>query len=266
MKNNNDIREADLGVTSYGWDMLRSISKSSSYYMSTPHFERIWWDKGSDHRKPVSIWRPLPRPGFTILGDCITVGLEPPTLGLMFRNDTSGLSAKPVQFTRIAHVVGKGIEEAFFWFPISPPGYASMGCIVSRTDAMPCVESLCCLRMDLVNQANISDEAISKGSSSSGSNNWSIWKVQNQASTFLARSDLRKPSIRLAYSIADCVKPKSRQNISAEMKLRCFSLTVLDGLYGMMTPLFYATVSNLNLVTTGRLEAMNAVSISSIGA
>ncbi|XP_020520361.1 uncharacterized protein LOC18430003 [Amborella trichopoda] len=266
MKNNNDIREADQGVTSYGWDMLRSISKSSSYYMSTPHFERIWWDKGSDHRKPVSIWRPLPRPGFSILGDCITEGLEPPTLGLMFKNDTSGLSAKPVQFTRIAHVVGKGIEEAFFWYPISPPGYASMGCIVSRTDAMPCVESLCCLRMDLVNQANISDEAISKGSSSRGSNNWSIWKVKNQASTFLARSDLRKPSSRLAYSIADCVKPKSRQNISAEMKLRCFSLTVLDGLYGMMTPLFDTTVSNLNLVTTGRLEAMNAVLISSIAA
>lgn len=61
--------------SSAGWDILRSISRGSDC-MSTPHFERIWWDKGSDLRRPVSIWRPLPRPGFSVLGDCITEGLD----------------------------------------------------------------------------------------------------------------------------------------------------------------------------------------------
>lgn len=60
---------------SSGWDILRSLSKNSSYYISTPHFERIWWDKGGDLRRPISIWRPIPRPGYSVLGDCVTEGL-----------------------------------------------------------------------------------------------------------------------------------------------------------------------------------------------
>lgn len=62
--------------TSSGWDVLRSMSKVTSCYVSTPHFKRIWWDKGSDLRQPVSIWRPVARPGHAILGDCITEGLD----------------------------------------------------------------------------------------------------------------------------------------------------------------------------------------------
>lgn len=58
-----------------------------------------------------------------------------------------------------------------------------------------------------------------------------------QACTFLARSDAKKPSSRLAYTIGDSVKPKTRENITAEMKLRCLSLTVLDSLCGMVCAL-----------------------------
>ncbi|XP_010266663.1 PREDICTED: uncharacterized protein LOC104604129 isoform X2 [Nelumbo nucifera] len=253
-------------VGSSAWDVLRSISKPSSYYVSTPHFERVWWDKGSDIRRPISIWRPIPRPGFAILGDCIIEGLEPPALGITFVADNPEISAKPVQFTKVAHIVAKGIDEAFFWYPIAPPGYASLGCIVSKTDEAPHMDFFCCPRMDLVNQTNILEVPISRSSSSKGSHCWSIWKVENQACTFLARADLKKPSSRLAYTIGDSMKPKTRENISAEMKLRCFSLTVLDNLCGMMMPLFDVTITNINLATHGSLEAMNAVLISSIAA
>lgn len=63
-------------ATSSGWDILRSISKATNSYVSTPNFERIWWDKGSEARCPVSIWRPIARPGYAILGDFITEGLD----------------------------------------------------------------------------------------------------------------------------------------------------------------------------------------------
>lgn len=62
-------------ANSSGWDVIRSISKATSY-MSTPHFERLWWDKGSEIRRPVSIWRPITRTGCAILGDCITEGSD----------------------------------------------------------------------------------------------------------------------------------------------------------------------------------------------
>ncbi|XP_050374958.1 uncharacterized protein LOC126792594 [Argentina anserina] len=249
-----------------GWDVVRSISKATKCYISTPNFERIWWDKGSDIRRPVSIWRPIPRRGYAILGDSIIEGLEPPAVGIIFKADDPEISAKPVQFTKVAHVVGKGFDEAFFWYPIAPPGYASIGCIVSRIDEPPPINSFCCPRMDLVSQANILEVPISRSSASKGSQCWSIWRVENQACTFLARGDLKKPSSRLAYAIGDSMKPKTRENITAEVKLRCLSVTVLDSLCGMMTPLFDMTITNIKLATHGRMEAMNAVLISSIAA
>ncbi|XP_071939359.1 uncharacterized protein [Coffea arabica] len=263
-----DTREllTTQGTTSSGWDILRSISKATTCYMSTPHFKRIWWDRGSDLRRPVSIWRPMPRPGYAILGDCITEGLEPPPLGIIFKADNPEISSKPVQFTKVAHIGMKGLDEVFFWYPIAPPGYASLGCIVTQNDEAPNLQLFCCPRLDLVSQTNVLEMPITKYSSSKASQCWSIWKVENQACTFLARSDLKKPSSRLAFAIGDAVKPKTRENITAEMKIRYFSLTVLDSLCGMMTPLFDATVTNLKLATHGRLEAMNAVLIASIAA
>ncbi|KAM1215633.1 hypothetical protein ACFX13_012262 [Malus domestica] len=248
------------------WDIVRSISKANNCFMSTPNFERIWWDKGSDLRQPVSIWRPIARCGYAILGDCITEGLEPPAVGIIFKADDPEVSAKPVQFTKVAHIVGKGFDEVFFWYPLAPPGYASLGCIVSRTGEAPCVDIICCPRIDFVNQANILEAPISRSLTSKGSQCWSVWRVENQASTLLARADLKKPSSRLAYAIGDSLKPKTRENITAEVKLRCFSLTVLDSLCGMMKPLFDTTITNIKLATHGRLEAMNAVLISSIAA
>ncbi|KAK9139107.1 hypothetical protein Scep_008788 [Stephania cephalantha] len=259
-------QENHQNSSSSGWDIVRSISRVNGYYMSTPHFERIWWDKGGDLRRPVSIWRPVTRPGYGILGDCITEGLEPPALGIIFKCNSPEVSAKPVQFAKVSHIERKGLDDAFFWYPIAPPGYASLGCIVSKTDEAPKMDYFCCPRMDLVNPANIIELPISRSSSSKGSHCWSIWKVENQASTFLARTDLKKPSSRLAYSICDSVKPKTRENVSAEMKLRFCSLTVLNSFYGTMTPLFDTTIKNINLVTHGRPESMNAVLISSIAA
>ncbi|KAK4730781.1 hypothetical protein R3W88_023769 [Solanum pinnatisectum] len=253
-------------ATSSGWDIIRSISKATSCYISTPNFERIWWDRGSDLRPAVSIWRPIRRPGYAVLGDCITEGLEPPPLGIMFKADNPELSAKAVQFTKVAHIAGKGLEEAFFWYPVAPPGYAALGCVVTHSNEAPDLDNFCCPRMDLVSQANVLEMPISRSSGSRASQCWSIWKVDNQACTFLARSDLKKPSSRLAFTLGDSVKPKTRDNITADMKIRCFSVTLLDSLCGMVTPLFDATITNIKLATHGRLEAMNAVLISSMAA
>ncbi|KAK8661863.1 hypothetical protein V6N13_091452 [Hibiscus sabdariffa] len=257
---------SDQSASSSGWDILRSISKASSCYVSTPHFERMWWDMGSELRRPVSIWRPISRRGYAIVGDCIVEGLEPPAQSIIFKSDDPEISAKPVKFIKVTQIRGKGFDEVFFWYPIAPPGYASLGCVVSKTDETPCVDSLCCPRMDLVNPTNILEGPISKSSSSKAHQCWSIWKVENQACTFLACSDTKKPSTRLAYTIGDYVKPKTRENVTAEVKLRYFSLTVLDSLHGMMTPLFDMTIANIKLVTQGRLEAMNAVLIASLAA
>ena len=101
-------------------------------------------------------------------------------MGIIFKADIPEISAKPVQFTKVSHVVGKGFDEVFFWYPIAPPGYASLGCLVSKTDEAPSINTACCPRMDLVNQANILEGPISRSCSSKASQCWSIWKVENQ--------------------------------------------------------------------------------------
>lgn len=111
--------------------------------------------------------------------------MEPPALGIIFKADDPDISAKPVQFTKVAHINGKGVNEVFFWYPIAPPGYASLGCVVSKVDEPPRVDLLCCPRMDLVNQTNILEVPISRSSSSKASYCWSIWKVENQVKLLL---------------------------------------------------------------------------------
>lgn len=101
-------------------------------------------------------------------------------MGIIFKADNPDISANPVQFTKVANIIMKGLDEAFFWYPIAPPGYASMGCIVTRVDEMPKLNMVSCPRLDLVNQANIPEMPISKFSSSKPSQCWSIWKVDNQ--------------------------------------------------------------------------------------
>lgn len=98
----------------------------------------------------------------------------------MFKADNPELSAKAVQFTKVAHIAGKGLEEAFFWYPVAPPGYAALGCVVTRSNEAPDLDNFCCPRMDLVSQANVLEMPISRSSGSRASQCWSIWKVDNQ--------------------------------------------------------------------------------------
>jgi len=44
------------------------------YLITTPQFERLWWDKGSEFRPPASIWRPIVPSGYAIVGDCLIRG------------------------------------------------------------------------------------------------------------------------------------------------------------------------------------------------
>lgn len=104
---------------------------------------------------------------------------------MIFKSDDPEISAKPVKFIKVAQITGKGFDEVFFWYPIAPPGYASLGCVVSRTDETPCLDFLCCPRMDLVSPATILEVPISKSSTSKAYQCWSLWKVENQVNRIL---------------------------------------------------------------------------------
>lgn len=56
---------------------------------STVEFTRLWWDKHSKHPSmtQVSLWRPVPPPGYVSLGDCMVTGMYcPPSNALVLRD------------------------------------------------------------------------------------------------------------------------------------------------------------------------------------
>jgi hypothetical protein len=56
---------------------------------STVEFKRIWWDKHSKHPSmtQVSLWQPVPPPGYVCLGDCMVTGMYcPPSTALVLRD------------------------------------------------------------------------------------------------------------------------------------------------------------------------------------
>lgn len=253
----------DSGPSIPRWDRTASMARLARSYMSTSQFDLIWWDKDSDSRRTVSIWRPVPPPGYVIIGDSIVEGLDPPGLGVVLRDDNSGRLEKPVKFKK-TQIPGKGLEDAFMLFPVAPPGFVSLGCIASRSATLPPLDTVRCVRMDLVIQANMSKKPVWSMPGLKGSSGCSLWRVENQAGTFIAMPDQKRPASRMAYGLAETGKQKLHENFSGEMKIGCLSVTLLDNLRGMVTPLVDSTLTNINLAAHGRPEALNVVVVSSV--
>lgn len=56
--------------------MASGRHNSGRYLITTPRFERMWWDKGSEFRPAASIWRPVVPAGYAIAGDCLVRGYD----------------------------------------------------------------------------------------------------------------------------------------------------------------------------------------------
>ncbi|XP_024384462.1 uncharacterized protein [Physcomitrium patens] len=257
--------------------MASGRHSTGRYLITTPQFERLWWDKGSEFRHAASIWRPVLPPGYAIVGDCLMQGLEPPGVGVALRDDNTGRLAKPLRYLQRMHTTGRGLEDVVVWFPVAPAGYVAVGCVVTKAPEMPSVDLVRCLRVDLVIQSRLLKPAIWTLSSERSPNSvWSMsgvrggyscsmWRVENQANTFFARPDLKCPPGRMAYALADG-KKKARDKLSAELKIGRISANVFDDMGGLMTPLVNTTITNINLAAHGRLEAMSVVIISNMAA
>ncbi len=122
--------------------------------------------------------------------------MEPPGVGVALRDDNTGRLAKPMRYLQRMHTSGRGFEDVVVWFPVAPVGYVTIGCVVTKTQEMPSLDLMRCLRVDLVIPSRLSKPAVWSLSSERSLNSvWSMsgarggyscsmWRVENQVYHF----------------------------------------------------------------------------------
>ena len=127
----------------------------------TMEFRRVWMDYGAfSGPAGVSIWRPITRPGYGILGDCFMSGPDPPKFVHLLRVESysstpgagaSATSAPPVDMEFVWHDGHPRPDSRLtIWKPVAPDGYCSMGNIAHVGMTKPEVPDLCCVAERLV--------------------------------------------------------------------------------------------------------------------
>ena len=92
----------------------------------------------------------------------------------------SGRLAQPLEFSESAFITGSGREEVTVWFPKAPPGYVSLGCIVTKKGEKPDRKAVRCLRSDLVNHKGFAGKAVWTWAPPKTGQTISFWPVSNQ--------------------------------------------------------------------------------------
>jgi hypothetical protein len=170
---------------------MESIKVENLLINFTTEFLRIWDNKGS-RSKPGDFWRPSPAPdslpGFFPLGDLAVSGHdninnrrvvavvcegEPPSAGA---NQGKALS-KPDDFEQVWKDTGSGAKtDCSIWRPVPPEGYVALGLVCADGLDKPSVNSVRCVRADLVVAASI-DTMIWSDKGSRAKQDFSVWSV-----------------------------------------------------------------------------------------
>ncbi|CAI5951576.1 unnamed protein product [Closterium sp. NIES-65] len=154
-------------------------------FVPAASFERVWWSKGAAGvTSHVSFWRPVAVPGYAMLGDCVADGFDPPDAGLLLLDDLdSGRVAAPLSFLhKLTLAAPAWPEEASVWFPLAPPGYVALGCVVTRGREPPSAGlGVRCVRADLLAPKGFAGRpAWTVGVPPKGESIASFWPVINQ--------------------------------------------------------------------------------------
>jgi hypothetical protein len=128
-------------------------------------YTRVWCSKNQGPETVITVGRPKLPDGWVFLGDVIGAGEKLPTSPTLIMRDHPVL-AKPVDFRlvwadwRDKHPSGS--EQLGVWYPVPPPGYVSLGTVVTKTGVtpqqVPEIANLRCVRTDSVMTADWAPE------------------------------------------------------------------------------------------------------------
>jgi hypothetical protein len=150
---------------------MESIKVDNLLINFTTDFQRLWDNRRNSESKPVSFWRPTPSPdllpGYFPLGDCVDPGVDNingKRIVAVVREASvpsddpmkgKALSA-PIDFDLIWKNTGDTTSsECSIWRPRAPSGYWAVGHVCSNGHDKPSLNSVRCVRMDLLVDAKV---------------------------------------------------------------------------------------------------------------
>jgi vacuolar protein sorting-associated protein 13A/C len=185
-------------------------------------------------RLGVSFWRPRAPPGYSILGDCVTMGYRFPSSPALAVSLKCGLLAPPAGFKLIWSAPDGEVKtilpplyllfvrsisprtrgaadergrrtgvQACVWWPIAPQGFKSLGCIVNFGTEKPNPGMVSCIRYEFVTSAPLAERLIVYPPTESHATDVTMccWCIDNLVSSFLMTPTSQFPGSHLVCEL-----------------------------------------------------------------
>jgi len=195
---------------------IRTTLQSTGLYNQTvpcSQFTHV----GSVHNG-MNFWRPVPPPGFAVLGDCVTMSDAPPSRPVTVITDADGLTKIPVRYERACALdtSTQGVR-LYIWTPVAPDGYCALGCVVTCDDVQPTLEAMRCVRAEVVCAAHYGACVSSKTSNARvhiSHNSSCTFHVSVGGANPMPPVDLRRPLLP-AYSQLTAVETAADELVAS---------------------------------------------------
>ncbi|PIA31101.1 hypothetical protein AQUCO_05300138v1 [Aquilegia coerulea] len=188
---------------------LRMTSQKTTVICS--EFDRIGILQDPHTDQSYTFWRPRAPPGFAILGDYLTPSSKPPAKGVLAVNanlvrvkrpvsfkliwpalssETEGISDTKDMDDLIQHTAMTNIDDTkpetscSVWFPVAPPGFVALGCVVSIGRKEPLSSSAWCILASSVSPCALKD-CITIRLAEPCPSSLAFWRVDNSVGSFL---------------------------------------------------------------------------------
>ncbi|XP_023553987.1 uncharacterized protein LOC111811402 [Cucurbita pepo subsp. pepo] len=239
------------------------IVTSGQHFEAVADFQLIWWNRGSNSKKKLSIWRPVVPQGKIYFGDVVMKGFERPNTSIILNHTgDEELYKTPLDFQLVGQIKKqKGMEDISFWLPQAPAGFVSLGCIACKCKPkQQDFSALGCVRMDMVAWDQFLEESAWDFSDARLiTEPFSIWIVGNELGTFIVRSGSKRPQRSFNLKLVDSHVTSGSDNTVIDAEVRTFSIAVFDDYAGLMVPLFNISLSGLGFSLHGRKGYLNSV-------
>lgn len=172
---------------------------------STSIYKQVYRDNGSGATMDVTIWRPIPDPGFFILGDYAQGDYVDAAQGQAIT--VKAINDDPdnplIKVTTTCSLVwndhGSKGPDGSIWLPTAPPGYVAVGCVGTYGYTAPPLETYACLRQDQLERTQVG-ALIWKDRKSGAKLDVSLYSVVDVANTFVGQGNYQ-PYARNVYRL-----------------------------------------------------------------